>query len=184
MKTVNQTNVRAFARALERKYGAKVITRSHWAVRILKMALEVMGVPGDLDAWLDRWCFSMKRFVYLTFTPGGSGLALERQVAALVHEFTHVRQQNRDPRFFPRYALRTSWRTKYEVFACKAEMEAREFLGRRRNVDRYVDDLGAYMLRKADRAVARKHLELYSAYAFRGLRSQPVGRWAATWWEV
>ena len=185
MKKLNQNTVREFAAFMENKYNAPIIGRTNPGIRAAEFALDAMQIPAvvgcTVGKWLDKWAIALKRFVYLPFTPGYGG-ALADQVALITHEYAHIYQQNRIPRWFARYIFRTSYRAEYEVYAAKSEMEIREVLGVPLSPAVMAAALRPYGLTTADRRVALKHLSMYNEYTSRGRRSQSVGKVAATWW--
>ena len=156
--------VRHVANAMAKKYRAPWITKSHPFVKVLEVLLELMGldvIEGTVSKWLNKWSISLRRFVYLCFVPGGRKIPLTAQVGILVHEYTHIRRQKKDRRFFVRYVFRTSYRCKYEVEAIKAQMEITHLMGGTITPEAAVDALRAYGLTKADRRVALKQLRYY-----------------------
>ena len=187
MKPITAANVRAFAAHLQGKYKAPIIDQSSPLIHVLEALLELMGldaIEGSVSKWLSKWSISLRRFVYLCFVPGGRKIPLALQVGILVHEYTHIRRQKKDRRFFVRYIFRSSFRCKYEVEAIKAQMEILHLLGRELTPEVAVGTLRAYGLTKADLSVALKQLRYYHTNIVeRGRMAQAVAKVARDWWS-
>jgi hypothetical protein len=198
MKKITPYNVKRFAGYMERKYNVKIINKYDPRVLVIETMLKAMGVK-HIDDWLDSWSMCVGKIIYLSFNPGVISPGkpnLARQVSIITHECVHAVQQ-RSARFWPRYLLRTDWRTKYEIAAVKAEWEVLAKLGGFKKTPwwsktkvnpwwvktwskRLKDN---YKIKSGDAKHAERVLSMYAKYINRGLTAQPVAKEALAWWR-
>jgi oligoendopeptidase F len=169
---------------MEKKYKVKIITRSHWFVQFITLVLD-----NGVNEWLDRWSISMKRYVYLNFTPGGpKGTAIE-QLLTIAHEFGHIRRQKyftpskkTRRKWTTNYVTSTAFRTNEEVAAHKVEMEVAHMFNRTITPSECVAKLDNYAVKNKDLKVAKKHLDRYDRFVQSGRIAQRVSKVTKEWW--
>ena len=189
-KDMTAANMKRFVAFCKRKYNVQFLNKNSPMYKLILWAVDAMGIP-DPSAFLEKWSMTIGRFVWLSFTPGqpNSPQAIAAQVCTIGHELKHVEQWRRDKAKFPfRYVGSASRRAHYETEALHVNLELGYSLphapAHARDYRELANKLRAYMVRRADIAVTKKHLRIYDKVARQGGRSEQITKDILKWWNV
>lgn len=119
---VNQTISKLVWAEMADRYDVTVNPRrTQRAKKIIGAIADLLGIV-DKDDFVKNFCITLHEVMLLNFTPGAAKPDPLRQLANCAHEFTHVRQQDRDGSFFVSYTFSEQYRAIQETKAFKAGM--------------------------------------------------------------